>query len=314
MKKRGIVSVIFVLIFLVSCQFQPRPDSPLDTVAALKQIQSGTLGVETKTLPNFPPTMIYDQDELITIIEVKNRGSHDLQAADCFIRIEGLDPDIVGGEFHTPRSCAENMDTLEGKKIYNLEGGQNQVEFVADNVQLPFGVPDYSPNLNIKTCYNYHVTATPQVCIDPLLYQITQNQKICTPQNVGLSGGQGGPVGVSYVDVEMTTGKAIFSININNFGSGMVLSPYTDLQACSDASIDRTEYNKVVYTVQLSGGSVVDCKPRDGIVRLNNGQGKILCTFDIAGTAAYETPLIIDLDYGYTQSQRLPIKIIKTPE
>ncbi|MDP3734210.1 MAG: hypothetical protein Q8R37_03190 [Nanoarchaeota archaeon] len=318
MKKRGAITISFVLItvlfLLTACQRVPGGERPEDTAAALRQVQVGTQGIEAKVLPNYPPPTIYDQNELITIVEVRNRGNNNLEPQECFVRINGFDPNIVGGDYQRARSCAENIGLLEGKTVFNIEGSFNQIEFRTPNIVLPAGVPDYDPALKILACYNYHTRANPQVCIDPLRYQVTAEQKTCTPQNVAMGGGQGGPVGVTYVGVEMTGSKAIFDINVANLGPGRVLSPYTDIQSCNDASIDRTDFDKVAYSVELASGALVDCKPRDGFVRLSNGQGKILCTFNIPGTTAYETPLLIDLDYGYIQSSPMSVRIIKTPE
>ena len=317
MEKRGKIGILLLLIsllFLISCQRVPGGEQPEDTAAALRQVQVGSQGVEVRVLPNYPPPTIYDENELITIVEVRNKGNHDLEPQECFIRIPGFDPNIVGGDYQRARSCAENVGVLEGKTVFNLEGGFNQIEFSTQNIALPRGVPDYDPALKILSCYNYGTQANPQVCIDPLFYQVTSEQKTCIPRNVGMGGGQGGPVGVTNVGVEMTGSKAIFDITVANLGSGRVLSPFADIQACNDANLERTDFDKVYYNVELAGGSLVDCKPRDGFVRLSNGQGKILCTFNIPGTSAYETPLLIDLDYGYIDSEPMSVRIINTPE
>ena len=316
MKKRVILTLALLtfFIFLVSCQRVPGGEDPQDTSAVLREVQIGTLGVEARVLPNYPPPTVYDQNELITIIEVRNRGNDDVEGQECFIRIIGFDPNIVGGDYQRERSCAENIGILEGKTIFNLDGGFNQIEFRAPNIFLPDRVTDYDPALKILTCYDYQTRANPQICIDPLLYQVTAEQKTCIPRNIAMGGGQGGPVGVSRVGVQMTGGKAIFDITIQNFGSGRVLSPFADIQSCNQANLDRTDFDKVSYSVQLASGSLVDCKPRSGLVPLSNGQGKILCTFNIPGTSSYETPLLIDLDYGYIDSEVMSLRIIKTPE
>lgn len=250
----------------------------------------------------------------MTIVEVKNKGNHDLTQQDCFVQITGFDPNIIRGGFNIPRSCAENVNILEGKNVYNVEGSSNQLEFRAPTVNLPSGVFEYNPVLNFVTCYNYHTTASPSVCVDPLFYQVTSQQKTCLPHNVGTGGGQGAPVGISYVGVNMVGSKAIFELNVVNYGTGRVLSPYAGIQNCGEASVSYTDLDKVGYKVQLSGGSLIDCKPRDGFVRLVNNQGKIVCQFSIPGASAYETPLLVDLDYSYIQSYQKPVKIIKTPE
>jgi len=308
--------ITLTLLFLTSCGGKVSAgEEPGDTAAVLQAVQSGTQGVDIEILQNAPPPLIYDQNELVALVEVHNRGNHDLTAQDCFIQVTGFDPNIIKGGMQTAQSCASNMGgVLEGKNVYNTQGGINQLEFRSQNVVLPPGVFEYSPTLNFVTCYYYHTISNPAVCVDPLFYQVTHEQKNCIPQNVGMGGGQGAPVGVSYVGVDMVGNKAIFEINVVNSGTGQVLSPYADIRNCGHASLEYDDLDKVRYTAQLSGGNLIDCKPRDGFVRLNNGQGKIVCSFSIPGTSAFETPLMLDFDYGYVQSTQRPIKIVMTPQ
>ena len=313
-KQALIVTFLLLVLFLVACNRVPAGEKPRDTAAILRQVQTGTQGVEVSVLPNYPPLQVYDQNELLAIVEIKNRGNDNLEAQDCFIQISGFDPNIILGGFNQPRSCAENIGTLEGKNVYNLEGGANQLEFKSSTITLPPGVFDYKPTLNFVTCYNYQTIANPSVCMDPLFYQVTAEQKTCLPRDVVMAGGQGGPVGVSLVGVDMVGRKAIFEINIKNFGKGRVLSPHSDLRSCGQASLEYTDLDKVAFDVQMTGGSLLDCKPRDGLVRLTNGLGKLVCQFDIPGASAFETPLTVRLNYNYIQSFQKQIHIVKTPE
>ena len=301
---------------LTSCRgIIPAGERPQDTAAVLKAVQMGTKGIEVTQIPNYPPHTIYDQNELVALIEVRNRGNHDLAPSDCFLQITGMDPGIVGGDFTRPKSCATGLDVLEGKNVYNTEGGFNQVEFRSTNIQLPDQVYEYSPKYKITTCYNYVTTANPQICVDPIFYQISSQQKSCTPKNVALSGGQGAPVGVSYVDVKMIGNQqAVFEINVVNSGGGLVVSPDSLLQNCDENSITYNDANKVRFNVEIkSGGAALNCKPRDNFIRLVNNQGKIVCTASIRSGAAYETPLSIELSYGYIQSVQKQLRIVKTP-
>ncbi len=315
-KKVVLVCLLLISLFLLaSCKGKVAAgERPVDTAAALRLVQTGTEGIQVNVLPNYPPPLLYDQNELVALVEIKNRGNHNLEPQDCFLQITGFDPNIILGAFNVPRSCAENAGTLEGKNVYNTEGGVNQLEFKSSTITLPESVFEYNPNLNFVACYNYVTTANPSVCVDPLLFQVTSEQKTCQPHDVGMAGGQGAPVGVSYVGVDMVGRKAIFEINVQNLANGRVLSPYSDIRSCGQASLEYTDLDKVGYEVQMSGGSLIDCKPKDGLVRLTNNQGKIVCQFDIPGASAFETPLRIKLNYNYVQSFQKPLRIIKTPE
>lgn len=312
--KKGVVIAILVFLFLVSCSRLPQGERPQDTAAVLKAVSTGTQGVYLSTLPRYPPDVLYDQNEFVAIVEVRNRGNYDLQPQDCWVRVTGFDPNILGQSMVGARSCAENVRVLEGKNIYNTQGGFNQLEFRSTNVKLPEGVFEYTPTLHYMTCYNYHTIASPQVCVDPLLYQVTAEQKTCIPRDVGMGGGQGGPVGVSFVGVDMVGKKAIFEINVVNSGGGKAVSPETHIQDCGGSNLNYQDLDRVKYEVQLTGASLVDCKPSDHFVRLVNNQGKIICSFNLASGSAYETPLRIDLDYGYIDSIQKPVRIVQTPQ
>jgi hypothetical protein len=316
MKKKGVVIVValFLLLFLTACTRVPGGENSRDTATLLQQVQSGSEGVYLEIEANYPPATIYDQNELLSVIDVHNRGNFDLERQDCFVQITGFDPNIIRGGFGIPQPCTSNFGTLEGKNIYNIEGSRNQLEFTSAAIQLPKGVLEYNPTLNYVTCYNYETKANPLVCIDPLFYQVTAEQKTCQPRDVGLGGGQGAPVAVTHVGVDMVgKNKAVFDITVENLGGGTVLSPDAGIQNCADASLGREDLNKLRYDIRLSGANPVSCKPLNGVVRLNNDRGKIVCTFSIPGTLSYETPLQINLQYSYIDSQTKNVRIIKTP-
>ncbi len=311
MKKVVLGVLLISLLFISSCAFKPAAgEKPLDTISALRQVQSGTQGVDIKFVNNYPPTTLYDTTDLTILAEVWNKGAYDLKRGDCFVHLLGYDKNIIRN-IQTFRAC-NSAGTLEGKKVYNLKGSSNQIEFSSKNLKLPYKVNEYSPNLNLVTCYKYHTVANPLVCVENSLYQTSSQQKSCIVKDVRMSG-QGGPVGVSYVDVEMAGDKAIFAITIKNYNSaGRIISPATSLSYCP-TNLKYTDFDQVYYNVVLSGGSKIDCKPNNNYVRLNNNVGKIICSFRIGNTQAYETPLMIDLDYNYMQGLRKPIKIIATP-
>ena len=316
MKERMFISILVILILMLLVSCGPRAnagDQPLETEAALLAASTGTQGVVTSLQSNYPPNLVYDQNELIALVEVANKGNFNLEPQDCFVEITGFDSNIISGDFSRPISCAYTMRELEGKSVYNTEGTSNQLEFRSQSINLPDGVPEYSPTLNILTCYYYLTKASPSVCIDPAFFQVTSEQKSCRPANVIMGAGQGGPVGVSYVGVNMAGSKAIFEINVKNFGTGRVLSPDSDILYCGQDMLEYEDLDRVGYNARISSGGYLNCRPTDGFVRLNNGQGKIICDYESNEHAAFETPLMIELEYNYIDSFIKEIKIIKTP-
>lgn len=305
--KVGLV-LIAMMLLLSSCNIIPQGEDADSTSAVLSQVQSGTRGVEVDFVNNYPPYTIYDIGDFMMLLEVENKGAYDVGATECYLQVTGFDPNIIRGVDYI-QSCGP----VDGKNVYNLDGGWNQVEYLSSSITLPDGTLEYSPNLNLVWCYAYQTYANPSVCVDPLFYQITSEQKACTPMDASVGSGQGGPVSVSYVGVDMIGDAAVFEISVHNGGSGRVLSPYADISNCGDSSIDYDDLDRVSYDVEMTGGSLVSCTPSNNMLRLSNGVGKIVCTFNIAGTTAYETPLMITLDYNYMENTQQGVQIIATP-
>jgi hypothetical protein len=182
---------------------------------------------------------------------------------------------------------------------------------------LPEGIDSLNQKFLISACYDYETIANPIVCIDPGLYKVRSFAEACTVGPVSGGGGQGAPVAVSSVDVDMAGENTVaFKIYVSNVGGGTVLRNGLNLvgegaHSCPyDLKFD--DYNVVNYDVTMSGGSMIKCSPA-GETRLVSGRGTIACTFSVSGDSAYTTPLRIKLRYGYTSSITKSVTIVKTP-
>jgi len=309
--KKWWIAGLLVLLFIVGCQgFVRGGERPEETAGLASYVRSGTQGLQLGFVSGLPPNSIYDIDDLVIVTEIKNTGAYDLisgRGDNCFLEVSGPDWNIVRGLLKR-QACGD----IDGKSVFNTEGGFNQIEFKSTSMYLPTGVDKYSPNLVLSACYNYQTVASPQVCIDPAFYQLTSEQKACQVRDVALGGGQGAPVSIDRVGVDMLGQKAIFEIDISNAGGGRVVSPQTSLNLCP-GGLYYDDFDEIGFTVSLSGQFPEKCTPQDGVARITNGKGKIFCTFSIGNTAAYETPLQIKLNYNYLQSISKKIDIIRTP-
>lgn len=198
---------------------------------------------------------------------------------------------------------------------YEYPGGEEDY-FLYHGHLLQTGWPpglDYlTQKLLVTNCYFYTTYASPVVCIDP--NPNSGKDKVCTPTMQSWSNSQGAPVAITSVEQENTPKKAIFHINIQNVGKGDVFDP-GKLEKCSPYlnSRLRSEDKNIVYVgdVRIGMTRLSNCVP-DGIVRLKNGRGTITCTYpyeylDIA--SGYTTPLVVELWYGYSDTQERSFKI-----
>ncbi len=302
--------VLFLALFslvLISCK--PKTDTTPDGTT---EVYTGTKGLEMSFVKNQPPSKIYDKDSLNILLELKNLGASDLSGSKCRLFISGYSNSIV-------RMSDNDMDcgNLEGKTIYNPEGSYETVEFKAASMELPENMDTMSQNFLVEACYEYQTTANPVVCIDPRIYDLTTTEKACTVKDVTLSGGQGAPVAVTGVKVNMMKSRVQFKINVANLGKGTVLSQGTSIFQDCPYNLQFYDYNLIDYEVDMSGATLESCSPQiDGgqRMRLVDNKGMIICTFQINDDTTYSTPLSINLYYNYLDSVSKKVEIVKTPE
>lgn len=308
-KKAGFtIFVIFLLTlatFLVSgCQgFGRRQDEP--TGAGF--VSTGSQALQMRFLPNMPPDKTYTQTPITAMLEVRNVGTYDMTTLNIYLT--GFDPMII--PFQT---SVYPVPLLEARSRFNPEGGYDTVEYTSSPIQLPQGTFEYNPTLLATACYIYKTTASPLICIDPNPTDVLSD-KPCQVQNVG-TGSQGAPVAVSNVEVQSTPKDTLLRIQVQNVGSGVLMKEVM-VGNCMQP-LQFKELNEVRYSVIVGGegGSPLQCKPDNNVLRLIDNQGTIFCSVPhslIQGGSAYETPLRISLDYGYKESisQKITIENIE---
>jgi len=196
--------------------------------------------------------------------------------------------DFPGGEF--------SAEMFEGK-IVNWPQGLDRVK------NVPF---------LLTNCYLYTTYSNEMVCIDPDPYD--DRTKVCTPRTI-TSSGQGSPVAITKIAQEGTKKKIIFDIEVQNKKGGQVFD-MGYMERCSPyhpSRLTRQQLDKVYITDARIGEQNLKCTPNKGEgVRLMNGIGRIRCEYYIdyqTVKSAYETPLILELSYGYSTTSKTQMEI-----
>jgi hypothetical protein len=198
----------------------------------------------------------------------------------------------------------------------DFPGGDIKVEDWTANInRFPPGLDSTRQNLLITNCYLYSTNAAPVVCIDPAPY--SDNAKSCRPSNYNPTNGQGAPVAVTSIEQENTPRSVIFKINVRNQGDGEVWAPGS-LPKCSPYQKSRVtlkDKNRVILgIVRVSGDATpLDCTP-NRVLKLDprTESGTITCKYDIeyqGVKSAYQTPLVVELWYGYEETIRRSVEI-----
>jgi len=315
MKKR---LVILALLLLVACAQLTQTQ---ETEAEEGDL-TGTEGLHLEYMQNTPPPVLYGPADKIPIMLIaENRGTHSNMSGN--IHLSGFDPKVV--EIYQDRSdegisesATKKLPTIPGRGPFQPRGQTQILEFQAD-ISSPrtFGADKYKTILLATGCYEYGTQMSTELCVDFSPYDIASTQKICTPQDITLQGGQGAPIGITNIEVEPGTGVTNLIIHIRNLGTGDVFD-HDAIDRCNPYSNERIQYSQSDYvtieTIKISDANITEsCQPRNK-VRLTNGEGLIYCTiqeepdFENIHTA-FISPLNIKLKYGYRDSITRPIEI-----
>ncbi len=205
---------------------------------------------------------------------------------------------------------------------YNFPGGETDyLLYNGKIVNWPPGLDQTVQSFLLTTCYQYTTYADPIVCIDPDPY--SDIRKVCYPQSKTWNGGNGAPVAITSIEQENTPQKIIFRINVQNVGSGTVWDA-GHLERCSPYYPGRVtpEHKNIVYlgdvrvgTLGLSGRGGrggIECSPE--VIRLDpkTERGTTTCSYPLQFAnlkSAYQAPLVVELWYGYSQTQQRQVQI-----
>lgn len=242
-------------------------------------------------------------------------------------------------------NLGDRMKNLYGKQINNPDGGYDILEFTGTVDLSNLMLEKYEPTFLVTACYDYMTRASPNICIDPDPFSTVKEDKVCTISDTTLKD-QGAPVAITKIEQKALSNSMQFKIYFKNVGGGDVIA--TDvLKRCSGQTTDTSDGETVgklsrkdmdvvkVKAVMLRGnekdnlkcvGDYIDIEKYDGkmegsYARLINNEGSILCNlpeYKKDSTKkeyreAFETPLYIELLYGYRNTISKKVEIIKVP-
>ena len=307
------IMVIAVSLFLVSCtsfgtgRTGPRP---------IADFRVGSDGARIQFMPNLPPPRLYDDQPFDVLIRVWNVGAENVGGSNDRIYLSGFDPSIITGL----SAFGQPIPKLEGKTQYNLEGTFDYVSFKGTIRNLKsLNVDRYPVSPLLATaCYQYKTVSSENVCIDPDPFSTSAKTKACVSRPAS-AGTQGAPIAVQRIDVEPSTSRSRFQIDIANVGGGDVFLPgavySTKCSPFDPRGLEFSEVDRVrLDRMEVAGTSITpSCRPVDsqGFIRLINGRATIVCEYVSSGQgSAFVTPLITELRYGYRRTASTSVDIL----
>lgn len=302
MKKR--LTVLIILVFLAAC-------APQQEEQETRGELTGTEGISVQFMRNTPPPIVYGETELPIMLQVENKGTYSNPKAKIYL--SGYDPNIIDID---PNE--KEIGNLTGRGPYQPRGDTIIETFEADISDISnMNIDKYSTVFLATNCYEYQTKTGIEICLDFNPYAVGQTDKICTPSDVTLEGGQGAPIAVTQVELEPGRDITRLIIHVRNLGTGTVFKT-SAMDQCSpyEGGLSYNDISQIeVEEIRVSGQDITSkCQP--GMVPLTDGEGLIFCTIQknqVTGLqnvqSAFISPLNIKLKYGYRESTTVPIQI-----
>ncbi len=323
MNKTLIFLLLTSFLLVVSCGTRDSSISPEHMEKLLRQLYSGSQGLEINFLKNAPPQQIPENSELQLIFNLENKGAFDMNNSYFTV---GYEPDYVTLKDAKLDDKKLELDkivafTLAGRSLYVPRGGIKTAVYTFHAPPIENLSLYHDTVFRVTACYDYSTYLVADICVN--LDQANQNKPtkgVCEFQPLTYTG-QGGPVGISLIDVRIlpwdTTHKPEFYIEITNHGQGTILNKNDIYKACTNQPINRSTLNYVYFNGTFMGKEL-DCRPNPVLIKDN--LGKIYCTTEkfqeseLASRRSFLSPLLIRFDYGYTQTWSTSTRITKLPE
>ena len=313
MKATQTVALIAILTLIAGCGSSNSTSDSDDT-----SFRTGTQGLELSLPATTPTTFIEGSGPEEMILEIHNRGafpqSNEIGALEASVWAGGYDQNLLtieheGTEISIDKLAIDGATdlVLEGRSVYNSEGGYKPFILEIDPINVPKGVSRYSPTIKFATGFTYTTTASVPICYDPNPQSTRQLEKPCKfTESVSLSS-QGAPVAVSSIEQDVVggdDGKVLYRIFLENKGSGKIVNPSVALETNPFKDGYRLSELNNVFLAKFRVGAAEAKVCRPLVIKMIDGKGVSFCEFlktEInPNHQAIETPVTIVLGYGYT--------------
>ena len=216
---------------------------------------------------------------------------------------------------------------IEGKNQFYPEGEFYIETYTGRNSKKnPPGIDEFSTAFKIRACYPYQTQALVDICLNPSDFDyLGINQEACKANRVFSLASQGAPLVItkieeSIIPINEIEYKVQFIIDVANKGKGDVRKIDAYYKECAGSEsfekseLDSFEIKEISFSdfsSLASGSQNIDCGPYDQI-KLKDNKAKIVCSAKIKRSRGiFQTPLKVELDYGYTSIIEKNMKVKK---
>lgn len=303
MQNKILVGLFVILLLISGCTSFSRTSN----VETIEDYRVGTKGIDISFLSGLPSKELIEDSQFSVGITLHNRGATSVENGRITL---SYDDEYLGFTTDTNKNFE-----LEGRSQFLPDGEERSFYFEGSTQFLDRESFRRDVTITATACYPYETSFIEFVCLDrPYVNDQERGNAVCRVQDV-TSSGQGGPVYVSSVDMSFTENsqgvKPFFDITISHRGSGLVIHPHSYDSQCSRAS-SQGQLNKVLVTSVTLSEVQLDCNERE--LTLRDGSARLRCSTVselIASRLPFESPLRIELSYGYAESESFKTTIVR---
>ncbi|MBU2562028.1 MAG: hypothetical protein KKD17_07070 [Nanoarchaeota archaeon] len=311
-KTASLLSAIILLITLTGCGggmggfFKGKTDN-IETY----NFRQGIDSVSIQFIEGMPPSQVFIGTDFSTGLKLKNTGAFDISGnAEVTISV----PDASAFNF---KEGNKKQFVMRGKSLYIKEGEEEVMTFPMKALCFPGYaeqiVRNYTRKIKATACYYYETTANADLCIDTRKFLRAEKERSeCQMRDLILSGGQGGPVGVSRLSptvipqsTEEVTVQLAISIDKLKGADYNIFHPDA---GCADPQ----QLNRVQVSVEM-GGEPLECRPSE--IQLKERQSvSMICEKKVnPSLGAFLSPVMVNMRYYVNQIQLKDITVEPPP-
>ena len=297
-----------------------------ETTTKASSLYKGTSGLALSFIKNAPPSRVFEKTDFNVVVKIENKGAYDIGFEEGesnfgrgffvitpetgYVNIKDIDENegVVPGE-------GIAFFEVRGKSLSNSAGDEINIYSTLKAGELSSLSQVHSSSIFATVCYPYQTKLSTSICIDS--DTLGSGKKACEVKDLAFSGGQGGPIAVTKIEVQMAPEdgkiKPQLVIHMENQGKGEVVKKEKYEYACMSEMPEETNQLDKYFNVvninneksKLSDKKLVCGTDEKNVVILSGKKGVIRCSPEEWGKEdknAYVTPLSIVLDYGYSST------------
>lgn len=323
MRSSIIFSMVLIILFLTACGSNSG-DTRLDT-----KLQTGTKGLAIDLMKQGFQNEVYEEGKLYAAFELRNEGYYDIIRG---ILVPSLETDLMGIEsYELPRAFRSSNDNiitfnLKGKTLIDPKGEKQVIRAVIKTRKIDDTRNKIVSNIIMTACYPYKTIFSGTLCIDTDPENVKIAKKTCSAKDI-TADSQGAPIAITKIQEKILPGSSPDNIRVElqitaeNKDTGILIDPARYSDICLGKNSNTSDYNAIKvnyiefsdYSYKDGEKSQLECSPNP--MRKTDGGYFTRCTITESNSISksrltFDTPLIIELEYGYKSSVIAEVSIL----